>query len=158
MQWKRVSWGFVFIPLCWLFIGIWFYRWCGYSLSRGKSLKAADTELSPVSATWSDPDLNTGLDFGPTTWDDCIAFEEEPQKSELGIKDYKLNTLRKDEETRIITFRETWEMTVICFREAEGLHGGNCFLPILGDLKDGKWDSTTLGRMEIINTKCRTFR
>lgn len=35
-------------------------------------------------------------------------------------------------------------MTVICFRETEGLHVGNCFLPSFGDLKSGKWDSPAL--------------
>lgn len=45
-----------------------------------------------------------------------MAFAEEPQKSEGCLKDYKLNSLRKDKETRITSLEET-EMTIICFEE-----------------------------------------
>lgn len=56
---------------------------------------------------WSDPDGNTGLVFGLTTWDDYMAFAEEPQKSEVCLKNYKLNSLRKDKEPRIISLETT---------------------------------------------------
>lgn len=60
-----------------------------------------------------------------------MAFAEEPQKSEVCLKDYKLNSLRKDKESRITSLEET-EMTIICFRRAEGFYKGHYFLLFFG--------------------------
>lgn len=49
---------------------------------------------------------NTGLVFGLTTWDDYMAFAEEPQESEACLKDCKLSSLRKAKEPRIIFIGE----------------------------------------------------
>lgn len=52
--------------------------------------------------------MNTGLVSGLTTWDDYyMAFAEEPQKSEVCLKDYKLNSLRKAKEPRIFSLEKT---------------------------------------------------
>lgn len=152
-----------------LFYALFYFLCVDFSLGRGfigevGTIWAEANHCKPwtwngrsyASAVWSDCDGNTGLDFGTTTWDDYVAFTEEPQKSEVCSKDCKLNSnLRKDKETRIISYGENWKMT-IRFRRNEGLYVGHCFLPIFWNLKYGQWDSTPLGRMKILNTKHRT--
>jgi len=77
-----------------------------------------------------------------------MAFTKGPHKSEVCLKDYKLYSLTKDKETRIISLGEEKIKRWQSFVSEE--------LGVVWNLKYSQWASTSLGKMRIRNRGCGT--